>query len=331
MSDGVQESPMDDQALLYELLDRLRMGSRGKDRWVPGLPSHRHQGAGQPQLESYVRQDQSSTGRIECYSADDLYGCQTEGIQQRLKELGINTASVVADVKKMLNVKAPSNPAQHLYAMLEADEEDIVRREDVAQLSQAQVSERLRELGIAPQPTCKKIRALLSEKEKVHCDPVVPLRRKDPIKHQGHYFSGKGTRRFLVSAVGIITLVLSTASSVRIKDVIYVTEPAPLQHSFAALIEPYSLSTTRGAAQIVIVGKVKERDLFITVRSGDNLSSIAKDIYGSAQKWRVIHEYNKDKLKSPDMLPVGIRLKVRPPFTERARVTERPRGVRFRD
>jgi nucleoid-associated protein YgaU len=42
-----------------------------------------------------------------------------------------------------------------------------------------------------------------------------------------------------------------------------------------------------------------------TVVSGDSLSKIAKQVYGSAKVWRKIYEANKDKIKNPDLIYPG--------------------------
>lgn len=42
-----------------------------------------------------------------------------------------------------------------------------------------------------------------------------------------------------------------------------------------------------------------------TVKSGDSLSKIAKDIYGDASKWNRIYAANKDKIKDPDLIHPG--------------------------
>jgi len=47
-----------------------------------------------------------------------------------------------------------------------------------------------------------------------------------------------------------------------------------------------------------------------TVVSGDSLSKIAKREYGSAQKWRVIFEANRDVIKDPDLIYPGQVLKI---------------------
>lgn len=39
-----------------------------------------------------------------------------------------------------------------------------------------------------------------------------------------------------------------------------------------------------------------------TTKRGDNLSKIAKELYGDALKWRVIYERNKDQIKDPNLI-----------------------------
>ena len=47
-----------------------------------------------------------------------------------------------------------------------------------------------------------------------------------------------------------------------------------------------------------------------TVAKGDTLSKIAKNFYGSANKWRVIFEANTDQLSNPDLIKPGQVLKI---------------------
>jgi nucleoid-associated protein YgaU len=42
-----------------------------------------------------------------------------------------------------------------------------------------------------------------------------------------------------------------------------------------------------------------------TVRSGDSLSKIAKEVYGDASKWRAIYEANRDTITNPDLIHPG--------------------------
>ncbi|MFY1824967.1 LysM peptidoglycan-binding domain-containing protein [Myxococcus fulvus] len=51
---------------------------------------------------------------------------------------------------------------------------------------------------------------------------------------------------------------------------------------------------------------------FYTVKSGDTLGKLAKDIYGNAKLYPKIFELNKDQLKDPDQIKVGQKLKLPP-------------------
>jgi nucleoid-associated protein YgaU len=46
------------------------------------------------------------------------------------------------------------------------------------------------------------------------------------------------------------------------------------------------------------------------VAPGDSLSTIAQKIYGDANKWRQIHEANKDQIPNPDLIHPGQILKI---------------------
>lgn len=49
-----------------------------------------------------------------------------------------------------------------------------------------------------------------------------------------------------------------------------------------------------------------------TVAKGDTLSHIAKQFYGSANKWNAIFEANRDQLDDPDRIKPGQVLKIPP-------------------
>jgi nucleoid-associated protein YgaU len=49
-----------------------------------------------------------------------------------------------------------------------------------------------------------------------------------------------------------------------------------------------------------------------TVKSGDSLSKIAKQVYGDASKWKLIHEANKAKIPNPDLIHPGDQLTIPP-------------------
>ena len=57
--------------------------------------------------------------------------------------------------------------------------------------------------------------------------------------------------------------------------------------------------------------KVPTKSKTYTVDSGDNLSAIAKQELGDANRWREIYELNKDVIgKNPDLIQPGMELKL---------------------
>jgi nucleoid-associated protein YgaU len=67
--------------------------------------------------------------------------------------------------------------------------------------------------------------------------------------------------------------------------------------SSTAPAAPQPTGTTGSAKTYVVV-------------KGDSLSKIAKREYGDANKWRTIHEANKDLIKDPDLIYPGQELKI---------------------
>lgn len=47
-----------------------------------------------------------------------------------------------------------------------------------------------------------------------------------------------------------------------------------------------------------------------TVKSGDTLSKIAKEVYGNAGDWKKIHAANADLIKNPDVIQPGWNLRI---------------------
>jgi nucleoid-associated protein YgaU len=47
-----------------------------------------------------------------------------------------------------------------------------------------------------------------------------------------------------------------------------------------------------------------------TVKTGDNLSKIAKQFYGDPGKWKKIHAANADKIPNPDLIHPGLQLTI---------------------
>ncbi|MDP9206648.1 MAG: LysM peptidoglycan-binding domain-containing protein [Gemmatimonadota bacterium] len=46
------------------------------------------------------------------------------------------------------------------------------------------------------------------------------------------------------------------------------------------------------------------------VKSGDNLSKIAKRFYGDPGKWKKIHAANSDRVPNPDLIHPGLKLTI---------------------
>ncbi len=67
-------------------------------------------------------------------------------------------------------------------------------------------------------------------------------------------------------------------------------------------------------SEIVADIKVEKSDIYghWTVKSGDSLSKIAKDVYDNGNMYMKIFEANKDQLKDPNMIKPGQKL-VLPP------------------
>jgi nucleoid-associated protein YgaU len=47
-----------------------------------------------------------------------------------------------------------------------------------------------------------------------------------------------------------------------------------------------------------------------TVNKGDTLSKIAKEFYGSANRWHEIYDANRDQISNPDLIQPGWVLKI---------------------
>jgi len=74
-----------------------------------------------------------------------------------------------------------------------------------------------------------------------------------------------------------------------------------------------------GVAQVetnIVVAQAAPEPTFYEVKSGDNLSKIAKEFYGDASKYPVIFEANKPMLSHPDKIYPGQTLRI--PEEERA-------------
>ena len=67
-------------------------------------------------------------------------------------------------------------------------------------------------------------------------------------------------------------------------------------------------------SEIVADIKVEKSDVYgyWTVKSGESLSKIAKDVYDDGSKYMKIFEANKDQLKNPDTIHPGQKLALPP-------------------
>jgi nucleoid-associated protein YgaU len=56
--------------------------------------------------------------------------------------------------------------------------------------------------------------------------------------------------------------------------------------------------------------RLREQERTYTVKSGDSLSKIAKELLGDAKRWPEIFEANKDQIKDPNLIHPGQELKI---------------------
>jgi nucleoid-associated protein YgaU len=77
--------------------------------------------------------------------------------------------------------------------------------------------------------------------------------------------------------------------------------------------------TVQGVSGGVTMGSVAAADAAATtaasakrytVKSGDTLSKIAKQVYGDASQWKKIHEANRAKIPNPDLIHPGDELTI---------------------
>ncbi|UCG35049.1 MAG: LysM peptidoglycan-binding domain-containing protein [Candidatus Omnitrophota bacterium] len=58
------------------------------------------------------------------------------------------------------------------------------------------------------------------------------------------------------------------------------------------------------------VRKPKAAYTLYTVQKKDTLQKISRRFYGTTKKWKMIYEYNKDKIKNPNKIYPGLKIKV---------------------
>jgi len=64
------------------------------------------------------------------------------------------------------------------------------------------------------------------------------------------------------------------------------------------------------AAKAAVEAAAKKAETIYVVKSGDNLSAIAKSVYGNAGRWREIYEANKDIIENPNLIRPGWKLRI---------------------
>ncbi|MDX2200833.1 MAG: LysM domain-containing protein [Phycisphaerae bacterium] len=69
-------------------------------------------------------------------------------------------------------------------------------------------------------------------------------------------------------------------------------------------------SMNRTGARSASDGGLEAEGREYTVKTGDSLTSIAQKMLGSSKRWRDIYRMNRDRLESPDALPLGVRLRI---------------------
>ena len=76
-----------------------------------------------------------------------------------------------------------------------------------------------------------------------------------------------------------------------------------------------TVGNTEGIAEVddkMEVANPEPEATFYTVKKGDYLSKIAKEVYGDASKYPIIFEANKPMLKDPDLIYPGQVLRIPP-------------------
>ncbi|GEO05787.1 hypothetical protein AAE02nite_34510 [Adhaeribacter aerolatus] len=83
-------------------------------------------------------------------------------------------------------------------------------------------------------------------------------------------------------------------------------EEKPVQpQAKPAAAKPVNQPVTQPAQPAQPAAPQKE---YYTVKSGDSLSKIAKQLYGDANAWHRIHQANTDQIKDPNLIHPGQKL-----------------------
>jgi nucleoid-associated protein YgaU len=74
--------------------------------------------------------------------------------------------------------------------------------------------------------------------------------------------------------------------------------------------EPGAKADQAKAAPSALPTATKPAESFYTVKAGDSFYSIARSIYGNGERWRELHQLNKDICPEPQGLRVGMKLRL---------------------
>ena len=108
--------------------------------------------------------------------------------------------------------------------------------------------------------------------------------------------------------------------------------PARPRDPLAAAKEPPDLAPRYGESQGAAAYEVRRLPTVSTathvLRDGDTLQDIARRYLGDADRWQEIYELNRQALPDPDILPIGLELRLPPPgLVPVKRPQEQPRAV----
>ncbi len=86
------------------------------------------------------------------------------------------------------------------------------------------------------------------------------------------------------------------------------TAAAPTQPPDAMSAEEPTEATARPLPKETHAKKATRKSQTYVVKKGDTLQTIAKKYYGDSGKWRRIYDANRQRIKDPNKVPVGMKL-----------------------
>ena len=104
----------------------------------------------------------------------------------------------------------------------------------------------------------------------------------------------------------------STAATPKVEPATPTTRPAPRRKPVAILPQPVIDAQPKQGKRpadienFKIIGEKGKGGRQYTVKKGDTISEIARKFYGNKDGWRRIYDANKNIIKHPDKLAVGV-------------------------